>query len=42
MARFVIGLDAFLRLDEMVGKAPNDYAAATADTLAPSDRSWGV
>ncbi len=40
MARFVIGLDAFMRLNYMEGAAPSTYAAATADTTAPGGRTW--
>jgi hypothetical protein len=40
MVRFAIGLDAFLRLDYLQGKAPKDYAAATADTTPVAARGW--
>jgi hypothetical protein len=39
MARFAIGLDAFLRLNFMEGLAPGDYAAAAPNTTALS-RTW--
>jgi hypothetical protein len=40
MVRFAIGLDAFLRLDLLEGKAPKDYAAATPDTTPATTRAW--
>ncbi len=42
VVRFAVGLDAFLRLDSMLGKAPKDYPTATPDTTAPAGRAWGV
>ena len=41
MVRFVIALDAYLRLDFMHGVPPADYAAASADITSPAGRSWG-
>jgi hypothetical protein len=40
MVRFAIGLDAFLRLDFLEGKAPKDYAAATPDATPATTRGW--
>jgi hypothetical protein len=40
--RFMIGLDAFLRLNLMEGLSPICYPVADADTTAPSGRAWGV
>lgn len=42
MARFVIALDAFLRLDQMIGTAPKDYPTAAPDTTDPNTRNWAV
>jgi hypothetical protein len=42
VARFIIGLDAFLRLDYMAGATPGDYATAAPDTTDPAGRAWGL
>ncbi len=42
MVRFVVGLDAFLRLDLMEGLAPSKYAAAKGDVTPPAGRAWGI
>ncbi|CAE6794391.1 hypothetical protein [Nitrospira defluvii] len=45
MVRFVIGLDAFLRLRYLDNEAPQNFAAASADTTAAATRTvakWGV
>jgi hypothetical protein len=40
MVRFVIGLDAFLRLDFMEGATPADFPAASPDTTPTAGRAW--
>lgn len=42
MARFVVGLDAYLRLNLMEGMSPGEYEEADADATPPADRTWGV
>jgi hypothetical protein len=42
MVRFVIGLDAFLRVNYLGDLAPADYPSAAVRTTPASGRSWGV
>jgi hypothetical protein len=42
VVRFVVGLDAFLRIDALDGHAPAAYAGVMPDVTDPATRAWGV
>lgn len=42
MARFAVGLDSFMRLDDADGVALDDFAARGPSTIPPDTRAWGV